>query len=926
MSMSVAVIKNVSLSNPHPNGWQFAELGLEVVGLEKPIIAKGAVRKTDNYAPGDVVELRYTREFDRYKFGTDIARIPSDIAGSKLALAIEQTAAEKVRQAEEAKKAAIERAAQREKDNLDKARRIAGETIAAAEAEGGVVIEATISAIKSRSGHFIIAKIDSGGFGAIKGETYSCIRLEKGSRVKVTGVRVDDKYGRSLNFSPRQLVLLDKTYCADPVMRAVNRACKSFTKRRLDTLENVIGADWKDRILNDPWIVERDRAEKELLKEYGVNWRKLATADELAVLYNFPELLNHAAFAKWQIETKQGAVAVAKALNSLSPVKLDLLTVNPPIDNASLKRINAPAPIDAFVFVRQRKLSFAQADGANKLEGSIFRDEGLRLIGAAWDALADSEEDGHSALPMGELIERTRVQYNYPVEEITDAIKRARNMQYFETREGVDHSLRTIGAGEFETLAFAENERAEGSILRNVKAKASNGFEANYNYNERLHELQNKAVHMALARGISIITGGPGTGKTKICAEIGESLDNVLAISVAARAVRNLEEKTGISGMTIAAYLHRAMNGETPGPDTLIIEEASMIGSEDMAAILHYSGKAGTQRIVIVGDKDQLPPIDWGSPFADLIEGEAVPVTKLQKIYRTAEGGGIALLAAHIRDGLPLMPYYDDVVFCNVADDDIAERAISEYGYLLRKGLKPSEIGLITPYRKERYPYASNKLNARIRRLLGFDVNRPGVGDLVIGMKNHRKPYAAHTYLNGQRGVVIDANTQGLGILFDGEEEPEYFEPSELEPDDGLPKYVEYGYAATIHKSQGGEYSHVITIVPRNIKFTFGKPALYTAFTRAKQSLTIIGALDIMPDILEDEGKRRITVLKSMLSLPLRNVPRELPIEMPREVAQKGEPLGAGLVPALGDRLAALMARMGGDKSGADDGWDGDRG
>jgi superfamily I DNA and RNA helicase len=127
-----------------------------------------------------------------------------------------------------------------------------------------------------------------------------------------------------------------------------------------------------------------------------------------------------------------------------------------------------------------------------------------------------------------------------------------------------------------------------------------------------------------------------------------------------------------------------------------------------------------------------------------------------------------------------------------------------------------------------------------------------------------------------------------------------------------LPKYVEYGYAATIHKSQGGEYPHVITIVPRNIKFTFGKPALYTAFTRAKQSLTIIGALDIMPDILEDEGKRRITVLKSMLSLPLRNVPRERSIEASRAVAQ--------------NRLAALMARMGGDKSGADDGWDGDRG
>jgi hypothetical protein len=163
--------------------------------------------------------------------------------------------------------------------------------------------------------------------------------------------------------------------------------------------------------------------------------------------------------------------------------------------------------------------------------------------------------------------------------------------------------------------------------------------------------------------------------------------------------------------------------------------------------------------------------------------------------------------------------------------------------------------------------------------------------------------------MNGQRGEVIEANTQTLAIRFDGNNDIEYFETSELEIN-GLPRYITYGYATTIHKSQGGEYQHVIAIVPKNLPYTFGKPGLYTAVTRAKQTLTIMGALDELPDIISREDARRCTALKSLLGLPLILKPALKPelkpnikvcaaIDFDAKFKEMAEKLASGCDPAM---------------------------
>jgi hypothetical protein len=761
--------------------------------------------------------------------------------------------------------------------DTDRALFIAKERIDTARLTGDPVICATIREITHRKDSgWLRANIDNDGFTAISGMPDKGIRLEKGMKIEVTGA-VDYWHGRK-QLSASAFVISERSYCDDPFMRAVQRACKSFTATRLETLKAVLGEDWINIILNDPWIERRAKAQAKLIAEYGSKWRIKATARQLQIFHKGPQALDNTAFERWPIETKQGAVAVAEAIKGLTPGKLDMLRINHPIiHNGVINKVTVKEPIDAMLLVRQRKLSFAQADDLNRLDSESFKPTIPRIIGAVWDALSSGEDDGNSALPVAEIIERARLQYGYPIKEISAAINEAKAINLIKTQDKFDHSLVTIGADRSESLAFCENARLERSILSNVKSQ-SNKLCIDYTNGKGLDDTQNNAVRMALNNGISIITGGPGTGKTTICARIAENVYDVLGLAVAARAARNLTDRTGIESMTIMQYIYRGMNDKSPSPNTLIIDEASMVGSNNMAAILYYAGQAGTQRIILVGDKDQLPPIDHGCPFADLIEGNVIPVTRLETNHRVGKGSGIAVLASDIKNKRPLQSYYNDVVFSNVAEDKIADKVLSEYTALIKRGMQPKDIGLVTPYTKKQYSYSTDKLNDKIRGILfpKQALNKPYVGDLVIGTKNHRKSKDGngfsmkheHEFMNGQRGEVIEAAAQILTIQFDGNSDIEYFEPSELELN-GLPKHIAYGYATTIHKSQGGEYKHVITVAPKNLSFTFGKAGLYTAVTRARQTLTIIGAVDQLQAIIERDDPRRYTALKSLLGLPL---------------------------------------------------------
>jgi hypothetical protein len=149
----------------------------------------------------------------------------------------------------------------------DRAAYITKETMDAARLAGDVVISATIAEITHRKDSgWPRANIDSNGFTAISGMLYKHIKLEKGMRVEVTGSEEMWRERKQLRFTANGLLILERSYCEDPFMRAVNRACKSFTVTRLQTIEAVLGKEWIKLILNDPWITRRESAEGKLIK------------------------------------------------------------------------------------------------------------------------------------------------------------------------------------------------------------------------------------------------------------------------------------------------------------------------------------------------------------------------------------------------------------------------------------------------------------------------------------------------------------------------------------------------------------------------------------------------------------------------------------------------------------------------------------
>jgi exodeoxyribonuclease V alpha subunit len=199
-----------------------------------------------------------------------------------------------------------------------------------------------------------------------------------------------------------------------------------------------------------------------------------------------------------------------------------------------------------------------------------------------------------------------------------------------------------------------------------------------------------------------------------------------------------------------------------------------------------------------------------------------------------------------------------------LGDTAIAQEAVREYLRLIDRGIAFNDIGLLTPYSDPKFPIGSASLNIEIRKALGKPAERATVGDMVIGTKNQ---YNGRFVLNGSRGIVIETS-EGLTIQFDCDDEATFYSEKELDGD-ALPDGVAWGYASSIHKSQGGEFPHVISIVARRMARMFGKPALYTAFSRAKDSLTIVGEIAAIPTIAAHTGQKRVTALAAMLQKPV---------------------------------------------------------
>ena len=389
---------------------------------------------------------------------------------------------------------------------------------------------------------------------------------------------------------------------------------------------------------------------------------------------------------------------------------------------------------------------------------------------------------------------------------------------------------------------------------------------------------QLRAVQTSLASKVSIITGGPGVGKTTIIRALvgiyGARKLKVLLAAPTGRAAKRMTESTGASAQT----LHRLLkyNPQTNGftyceenpleGDVFIFDETSMIDIRMMANLVAALPVSAT--LIVVGDTDQLPSVGPGSVLHDLIVSETIPATRLTEIFRQDNSGLIVRNAHRVNEGLPFeMRSGDDSDFYYIAKnrpEDVLNLALEFMTTRIPRhfGMDPlRDVQVLTPMRKNLL--GAENLNLALQRRLngsGPAVQRGAtlfrVGDRVMQLRNN---YDKDVY-NGDVGFVksADPRERALVVLFD--ERPVEYGPGDLDE-------LTLAYATTIHKSQGSEYPAVVVLLHSQHYMMLQRNLLYTAITRGKRLVMVIGApWSVQKAIETNDVRERRTTLAARLA------------------------------------------------------------
>jgi len=363
---------------------------------------------------------------------------------------------------------------------------------------------------------------------------------------------------------------------------------------------------------------------------------------------------------------------------------------------------------------------------------------------------------------------------------------------------------------------------------------------------------QRKAIIGALRNPLSIITGGPGTGKTTAINAIVSIYsrlypqNELYLCAPTGRAAKRMSEATGEEAKTIHRLLRYNPNtggfeyssdNPLPGPGLIIVDEASMIDVELAAVLLAAVNADGNDahQMVLVGDIDQLPSVGPGSVLRDLIASQQVPTTRLEFNYRQAGGSRIAELAHRVCQGEMIsLKNQGDFEFVDADGGDEAAETIKWLAetYVNAQGLSPLDWQVLVPMR--RGSCGVKALNEALREIVNpARADAPSLGgfragDKVMVIKNN---YQLEVF-NGDIGIVTQVEKGKLLIDFGDREVIFPFE---------FLDHLQLAYASTIHKAQGSEFRLVIMGLCSQHYMMLQRNLLYTGMTRAKEKLILVG-------------------------------------------------------------------------------------
>ena len=537
--------------------------------------------------------------------------------------------------------------------------------------------------------------------------------------------------------------------------------------------------------------------------------------------------------------------------------------------------------------------SFAEADNL-ALELGIEGDSINRISAAVLFELQHNSGNGHCFIPRDKLIAATAQLISVPADLVSDAID-----SLSENGGLVCDKVANLNVCYLTELYEAETYTAERlKSMVGLKTKSSANIERLITKLESLYDisyapLQKQSIELALNNRILVITGGPGTGKTTILKGILSLYDELeletLLAAPTGRAAKRMSELTGREASTIHRLLGAKMaeDGETVvfskhegdplNCDALVLDECSMVDITLMSSLLKAL-KPGC-RLVLVGDADQLPSVGPGNVFSDIIRSQTVPTVRLTEIFRQKGDSRIVRNAHMINRGEH--PDFE----ANTGDffrlrrlkgGTAVETIVELCARRLPENMKiPSaSIQVLSPTRKGET--GTVNLNKRLQaalnppseskkeKLFGEAVFR--VGDRVIQTKNNYDTIwktkcgvsGAGVY-NGDIGTIaqIDPITETLTVDFEDKLATYSFE---------MLNELEHAWALTVHKSQGSEYRAVVLALSGDVQMLLTRGVLYTAVTRAKELLIMVGDDNIAHRMIDNNKQsRRYSALRLRL-------------------------------------------------------------
>ena len=518
----------------------------------------------------------------------------------------------------------------------------------------------------------------------------------------------------------------------------------------------------------------------------------------------------------------------------------------------------------------------------------IHTDSDFRIRSGIFYVLLQSVTDGHVYLPQEELLRRTMHLLEVEICDIQKYLMDLAMEKKVVLKEKED-GIRVYPAHyyylELNTAKMLHDLNVSYDIAEDAIEKRLRQIEEDAELS--LDELQRTAVKEAVRNGVLVLTGGPGTGKTTtINAMIhffeSEGMDIFLAAPTG-RAAKRMTEATGCEARTIHRMLELAYapgnddnrmefarNQENPlETDVIIIDEMSMVDLPLMYALLGAI-VPGT-RLILVGDRNQLPSVGPGSVLKDIIASKCFPVVMLTKIFRQAGESDIVVNAHKINQGEPIVLDNKSMDFFFLKRQDpnvIISIAITLVQQKMPKYVhaKPYDIQVLTPMRKgllgvERLnrilqEYLNPSQKNKKEKEYGERLFREG--DKVMQIKNnYQLEWEVSTkygmtidkgqgVFNGDTGIIREINTYEETVTVEFDEQRKVKYPYQLLDE------LELAYAITIHKAQGSEYPAVVIPLLQGPRQLYTRNLLYTAVTRAKQCVTLVGSETVFQEMIRN--------------------------------------------------------------------------